>query len=838
MNQRAKRAASSRGLPRYDEWRLPDPVDPALAESLAGRLPVHSSVLPVVVKRCAGDPEKARHLLFPAEIEMPDPRVLPGVEAAVRRLIQAITRDERIVVYSDYDADGVTGAAIMKEALDFAGAKRVAVYFPSRFQEGYGFHASSVEQIVSEGPCLFVTTDCGITGVEGCRQAALLGSHVIVTDHHLPGQRLPDALSIIDPHLPEWAGLGLWDLTGAGVAYLLACALFIKAGVEKAVPHDWAHDLLTLSIAGDGYPVVGINRYWVTSGLSSLVRTRRPGIAALLQVAGIWGEGAQKRTISFERDVTFGLVPRLNAAGRLEDARSAFRVLVEKDPEEAMCLAIHLDKLNRERRAMEEAILGSCASELERDEGNSFAVCLSGSDWHEGVIGIVASKLKEDVGLPVVLAAGTGDVLRGSVRGIPGFNVVEALTKCGEFLVAFGGHEGAGGFSVRREALGEFFSRFKEVSAELLSSSVLSVPLDVDGVLDVREASEETLKALMALEPFGQGNEIPIMACLDCSIEDIAVMGKSGDHLKLRLSKDGASREFIWFGMGSLARTVALMGRVDVAFVPYRNVYLGEERFSALVRDMRPSWAESGKGYDELVRDVEAAASSGRSSIVYTWSHHAARSIWTAFRKAGLKAALHLEGYSPVESHEANLALSTPGGVAVSTAPWELQMSAWAGGIEVFVAHEPFAVGSAKKLRDFCASCGASWAGRPELAESSMSWLSWTYPEKESVQLVWKSLKECSSNDSVPYVCLDDVRREVMDGLGYGSRLPGAFEGGRLLIEKVLSILEEMGSVEHDCSRRVPSLRLRAGGKFHLASSPTYVEGKRVWQGTLKALTQ
>ena len=835
MSPASDRSTKCRRLPSYMEWRLPDPVDPALSARYVRELRASPLLVPVLLKRSEGDIEKARLLLSPPSSTLFVPSDLPGMRAAVRRLVKAIDRGEPIVVYSDFDADGVTGAAVIKEALDFAGAKDVSVYFPCRFEEGYGFHASCVRELSSRRPCLFITTDCGITGFEGCRQAALLSSDVIITDHHLPGDRLPEACAILDPHLPEWTPFRLQDLTGAGVSYLLALALFREANIEKDVPERWAHDLLTLSIAGDGHPVVGLNRHWVISGLASLRDTERPGIAALLEIAGIHRPGTEIRPLSFDWDVTFGLVPRLNAAGRLEDARTAYRVLVEKDPEKARHLAFHLDRLNRNRRGMEEAIMSDCLGELSPEGDVGYAICIARPKWHEGVIGIAASKLREIFGRPAVLAAGDGELLKGSVRGVPGFNVVEALSRCAEFLVGFGGHEGAGGFTVRSESLEGFFKRFKAVSAELLSSVALTVPLDLDGVFELEETSEETLKGLLSLEPFGQGNAIPLIACLGCAVREIGVMGKAGEHLRLSLSRGGATKDYIWFGMGPEARSIALMGRVDVAFSPYRSMYLGKERFSALVRDMRPSWEASGSGYEALLGDIKSASGDGERSLVYTWSPHAALSLWIALRKAGLRAALHLEGQSMVQAHEAGLALSVPGSVVVSTAPWELPGLTHGEKARVFVAHRPVSESGQKMLSAFCKDRRFPCFSRPELRESSTSWLLWTYPDKESVELVWKSLEERSDRGSVPCTCFDEIRREVMDRAGFSPHLPGEFEGGRLLLEKSLAILEEMGSIEYAYARRVPVLRLSTGGRFSLAHSPTYVESKTVRQGALKA---
>jgi single-stranded-DNA-specific exonuclease len=803
----------------------------------------------VLLRRSEGDVERARRLYCMADSSLSVPTDLPGLKEAARRIGEAIVRGEPIVVYSDFDADGVTSAALVEEALAFAGAPSVTVYFPSRFKEGYGFHASSVRELASQGPCLFITTDCGITAVEGCREATLLSSDVIVTDHHLPGGSLPAAHSILDPHTPEWAPFGLGDLTGAGVAYLLALALIREAGVEARVPERWAHDLLTLSIAGDGHPVVGLNRQWVISGLHSLRDTQRPGIAALQEVAGIiQGPGGERRPLSFDRDVTFGLVPRLNAAGRLEDARLAYRLLVERDPHEARPLALRLDQLNRERRGMEDVIMTDCLGDLGRDGETGYAFCMSRPGWHEGVIGIAASRLREAFGCPAVLAAGDGEYLRGSVRGVPGFNVVEALSRCAELLAGFGGHSGAGGFTVHRESVEALFQKFRAVSADLLKATALAIPLELDAQLALEEASEGTLRGLFGLEPFGQGNDVPLIACLDCAIEEVSVMGKDKEHLRLKLSQDGVVREFLWFRRGKEAFPIALLGRVDVAFTPYRSVYLGEERFSSLIKDIRPSWQQSGRGYEGLVGDIAAASGQGERMLVYTWSAHAAESLWTALRKAGVGASLHVKGQSEVQSHDSRLTLSGPGGVVVSTAPWELGGKWELGGrwepgrspgclegVRLFLAHAPLWESEEKKLSAFLEDTGFPITVRPELRENSLCWLSWTHPEKDSVGLVWKILKKRSEGNFLPYACLDDVRREVMCEAGFPPELPGWCEGGRLLLERALAVLLELGNLEHADTRRLPGVMLRAGGTFHLAGSPTYVEGKTVREGTLRA---
>lgn len=823
MSQARRPSKKSRSLPLFREWRIPEPPDSCLIDRVRNEASVLPEVAALLLQRSGGDIERARQMREHGEVAIPDVLSLPGVKEAALRILEAISSGQRIVAYSDFDADGVTSAAVIKEALGFAGAADVQVYFPSRFTEGYGFHARSVREIASPGKCLIITSDCGITAVEGCAEAEKLGCDVIITDHHLPGETLPQAHSILNPHLPSWGEAGLQGLTGAGVAYLLAQALFEVAGVRAKVPLRWGHDLLVLSIAGDGQPLTGLNRRFVVSGLRVLSEARRPGISALLEAAGIGRPDPLQpgccTSLSFDRDVTFGLVPRLNAAGRLEDARLAYDILVETDPARVRSLALRLDELNRKRKGIEDAIMAQCVGDLEASSGDSYAVCAARSEWHEGVIGIAASKLREAYARPAALAGGDGELLKGSVRGIPGFNVVKALSRCARFLAGYGGHEAAGGFSVRRESVEEFFREFNSVSAELLANTSMCPTLDLDAEFALEQLSEETLRAFYDLEPFGQGNPCPQAASLDCEVTEVGLMGKDRGHLEVTLSKNGVSRRFIWFGMGEAARKIALTGRVDVAFAPYRSVYLGREQVTPLIRDIRPSWQRSGAGYEDLL----SAASSipGGPLIIYTWSLDAAESIRIAARKSGRPAAVHLEGYNRVQAHEARLTLEGDG-VVISTAPWELMLPGERAG-RAFLAHLPLRASAAELLTDFLGGSMLPYEVWSRWEADSLDWLSRTYPEKDSLASVWKLLKKLSSGDRTR--CCELAAEWV------GSR-EGSFEGNLLILEKSLEILEELGMVEYGETRRVPEFRLgRCGERILLSNSPSYVEGKSVREG-------
>ncbi|MGE5579567.1 MAG: single-stranded-DNA-specific exonuclease RecJ [Bacillota bacterium] len=812
------------------DWRLPSPLDPALVDRFARDAGVIPEVASILLRRSGFNPQGALSLLQgTSEPDAPvrDPLLLPGMLSAVERLQKARELGEHVVVYSDFDCDGVTSAALLTEALELAGFEDFEVYFPSRSLEGYGFHKDSALELARKGASLFVTSDCGISGHAACEALLAMGKGVIVTDHHLPQDQLPRAVAVIDPHLPEWEDLGLKGLSGAGVAYLLSMALHAALGVEA--PSDWAHDLLTLSVAGDGQPVTGPNRLWIRSGLRLMNEKPRPGIGALMKVAGL---GADKGTglpsrIGFDRDVTFGLVPRINAAGRLSDPRMAFELLTTRDPGRAADLASELDALNRQRKEIEDRILEECWEDLP-DSG--YAMCAHRPGWHEGVIGIACSRVREATGRPVALVGGEGDTLKGSVRGVDGFNVVAALRRCAEILAAYGGHEAAGGFSVRKDRVDEFFRAFCAVSGEMLEESVCEPTVSVDEVFPVRRVTDEALRSLFGIEPFGDGNPMPQIACMDCEVVHIGLMGSSLDHLQLALGKDGTTQRFLWFGQGRNARRIALLGSVDVLFTPYRSVYRGSEQFSPLVREIRASWAENGLMYERLAR----ATPEGSPVILYTWSEHAGRSLVTALRKLGRAARLHLKGQAGPGALEARACLRG-GGVVVSTAPWDLgvrlqdlelkgQALGIKGQVSVMMVHRPLCPEDAQALAGFVGD--ASPVEARLWRDDAENWLSWTYPDKDRLRCLWKFLTRNYPGGRVP-IC--DVGRrwaEALEAAGYPQENRLA-DGGRLFLDAAFTVFEQVGLASYDNGRRLPEFVLRlSGDRVDLESSLAFRLGE------------
>lgn len=786
----------------------------------------------VLLWRNRGDFLRAKEMVAYAEPPAFDPISLPRMKIAVDRVLKASRLSEQVAVYSDFDADGVTSAVILKEALEALGLAPV-VYIPSRMREGYGFHKDRVSWLAEQGVSLIITADCGITAYSACDMALESGVDVIVTDHHLPGDEPLSALAVIDPHLSSWTteDRDYRDLSGAGVAYLLAMAFLREAscrGIEgtKPVPPNWAHDLLTLSIAGDGQPLSGLNREWVRSGLLSMAKSERTGLKALGIVAGINRHGGDLRPLCFDRDVTFGLVPRINAAGRMAEAGLALELLCADDDETAMRIAKRLDELNSDRRSKEEVILNECMNDaLEED----YAVCAHGRAWHEGVIGIVCSKLREAYYRPVALMAGDGEFAKGSARGIPGFHVYNALERCKDLLQNYGGHEGAAGFSISQDNIDRFGHRFKAVCEEMLSESTVEKALELDGTLGFSRVSDSALRSMLALEPFGHDTPPPRLASFDCEIEQVRYMGKASAHLELRLSKDGEAKRFIWFRGGNAAKTIALMGDCDVAFVPYRSMYLGREELLPLMRDIRPAWNTAGLQYESLAGSIPE----DHRVILYTWSQDAAMSLCVALEKAGRHAVFHGPESRGALSHDARLALRRPGGVVVSTSPWTLLNTAGEEQVDdavILVVHSPLSQCDFVSLADLSDSREAYlW---PKWQDDGRLWLTWTYPEKEHMEKLWNYTKRLVHGTRLSAVDMGKEWQGYLEALDIPEDVGLYRDGARTLMNSLIRIVEEIGLAQWQEGAKVPELKIQQSRtKRALSESKRYVEGVSVREG-------
>jgi single-stranded-DNA-specific exonuclease len=582
------------------------------ASSLAKELGLSEITASVLVRRGYGDPDEARAFLA-GEQPLHDPFLLGDMKRAVELIRAAVSSGKRICVHGDYDVDGICATVLAVLVLREVGAE-VEWHLPSRFDEGYGVSGETLERLAEEGCGLVLTVDCGITAVEEVSRARELGLDVIVTDHHRPAERLPDC-PVVATRPSDYP---FPDLCGTGVVYKLGQAL-LGSDSDALRRHL---DLVALATIADVVPLVGENRSLAIAGLRALARTQKPGLQALMKVAHV------DPAVVDAGHVGFRLAPRINAAGRLGHPRAALELLLTQDPDEARRLAARLEELNRDRQAVEDKILRAAIAQVE--EWPEAKRCRSayvvwGEDWHEGVIGIVASRLVERYHRPVVLIAGTDGLWKGSGRSIPSFDLHAALGACSQFLERFGGHRAAAGLSIVPEWVEPFAEAFAAQAEGLLGSDDLVPTTVVDGVLP--RGTKLTLDLcgeLRRLAPFGLGNPDVTLLAPGCELGDLATVG-DGKHLRFRVQRDGHDAGgAIAFGQGTQLDRFRRVGRYDVAFrlqenhwngtvapqLVVRRVFDADDRFEELYAWLRTQWQAKPRDsqaqaiFDEL--EVEA----------------------------------------------------------------------------------------------------------------------------------------------------------------------------------------------------------------------------------------
>ncbi len=556
-------------------------ADAAGVARLASALGLHPLAARVLAGRGLAEPADAEAFLAAPLADLPDPLAMRGMEAAVARIARAVEDGERIALYGDYDVDGVTSTALLAGFLRACGADPVT-YVPHRLVEGYGLNVAAVERLAAEGARLLVTLDCGITGAPEVRAAAALGVDTVVVDHHTVPVELPAAVAILNPHQPGCA-YPTKDLAAVGVTFALATALRKalrgrgRFGPERPEPNlKDALDLVALGTVADVVPLVGANRILVRWGLEVLGRSRRPGIRALKRVAGI----AEGTDVSAGQ-VGFRLAPRINAAGRLDDAGRGVRLLLEEDAERADALARELDRENQARQEIERTILDEAlhdAAEHVREGARGLVLARDG--WHAGVVGIVASRIVERFHRPAVLVALAEGEGKGSGRSIEGFHLHEALEACAAHLARFGGHRHAAGVTIERGRLGAFRAAFEAHAAARLRDEDLVPRCRIEGWVEEREVDERAALDLARLAPYGAGHPEPVFA-LRGRTARARTVGAGGAHLKLALGRLDA----IGFGMGE--RLPLCEGPIEAAFTVGLDEWDGRRRVQLRLRDVR-----------------------------------------------------------------------------------------------------------------------------------------------------------------------------------------------------------------------------------------------------------
>lgn len=558
-------------------WRE-RPADPAVLETLSqsGLAPLQARL---IANRGISDPDAARNYLSPTLGSLHDPLLLSGVAESVDRLCLALDRGERVCVHGDYDVDGVTSTALLLSFFRTVGLDCFH-YIPKRLSEGYGLSEQGVRAAQRAGAAILVTVDCGITSVAEARLCREIGLDLIVTDHHSPPDVLPEALSIINPLLPG-CRFPFKSLAGVGVAFHLVIALRARLRAEGRFPgrepdlKDYL-DLVALGTVADVVPLLGVNRVLVSYGLKQLTNSGRVGIEALKEVAGVSGEvgcGA----------VGFRLAPRINAAGRLEDAALGLELLLTDDPAKAREIARALDDSNAERQAIERATLEEARSMLEEGACRGRKSIVLGSElWHPGVIGIVASRIAELFHRPVILFAFEDGTGRGSGRSISRFHLLDAIKSCAGHLLRYGGHSHAAGLSIAQDELEHFALKFDEAACGALDEDALTPSIAYDTEIAAAQLTESLVTELERMRPFGMGNPEPLFLLKGATVCCSRVL--KGGHLKLQVSCGGRSFDAIGFG---LAEKEVTEGRVDLLLTPGINVWNGRSSLQLTIKDLR-----------------------------------------------------------------------------------------------------------------------------------------------------------------------------------------------------------------------------------------------------------
>ena len=555
-------------------WRLTPPPPPDVQDSLVEYRPFEQEIL--FNRGIRTTKEVNAYFTFETSREH-DPFLMLGMDQAVERLQAAVLSGEKIIIYGDYDADGVTATALLVDVLSKLGAS-VGHYIPNRFKEGYGLNHIALTKIREQGGELVITVDCGVRAIDEIEHAVNLDLDVIVTDHHQPGSSLPPAIAVINP-TQRGDSYPFKELAGVGVAYKLAQALLHRFGEPE--PSE-SLDLVAIGTVADVVPLYGENRQLVRMGLDHLNCTQRPGLQAIIETAGYEYGHLNTTTIGF------GIGPRLNAAGRLDSAESAFNLLMAIEEMEAKHLANQLELVNRERQRITREMVEQARTQAVGKGPTPLLIIAIDPDFNQGVIGLTASRLVEEFYRPSIVASYDEKIIRCSARSIPEFHITKALDECEELLERYGGHSAAAGFSVRNERFDEFKQRIGRVATERLANIELRPTLMVDAVVRFSDLDWPLLDFIERMEPCGHGNPLPVLAAQDVEVVEKRQVGAEGRHLKLRMRDDQKNPfDAIAFRHGHLYQD--LPQRVDVAFRLERNDYRGISSRQLNVLDLRPA---------------------------------------------------------------------------------------------------------------------------------------------------------------------------------------------------------------------------------------------------------
>jgi single-stranded-DNA-specific exonuclease len=570
-------------------WLIPN-IDTQTARELAAELGVQPVTAKVLLSRGLSDPGAARRFLTPDLRDLHDPLLLTGMREAVARIQTAIQAKQKILIYGDYDVDGTVSVVILKKAIEMAGGE-ASFHVPHRLKEGYGMRSDVIERAAAMGIALIISVDTGIRASQVVRDARERGIDVIITDHHLPDAELPPALAVLNPNRRDCPYPDK-NLCGAGVAFKLVHALLATLAwpAEKLARVLKSFlKLVAIATVADVVPLVGENRVIVKHGLDGLNQSKNPGLRAILELSGLMNGRSPSA-----RQVAFQIAPRINAAGRMDDAQNVIRMFLTEDPEHARGLASQLHSLNQERRDTEAEIvrlvLEECAGVPVTNDQT--VLVFSGLNWHRGVVGIVASRLVERFCRPVFVLSEEDGEAQGSGRSIAPFHLLDALESMPDLFTRFGGHRQAAGVSLASESVPEFRRRLNIYAGTRLTPADFQPQLAIDATVTLRELTTgPAIEELLAMAPFGFGNPAPMLAILGAEVAGTPVVMKE-KHLRVHLRQNGRSLFPKAWNFAGRAEDFALSVPIDAAFSVEEDTYGADRGFAnwaAVLRDVRPA---------------------------------------------------------------------------------------------------------------------------------------------------------------------------------------------------------------------------------------------------------
>lgn len=570
-------------------WILnPDP-DPELTRALSGRLNnLSTSLTRALIARGIASYDDAFLYFRPALDHLHDPFLMQDMEPAVSRIIEAVERNEQVMVYGDYDVDGTTATALMTLFLRSLGVN-TSYWIPDRIEDGYGLCNAGFDEAVSRGAALVIALDCGVTAVEEAAYARARGIDLIICDHHKPADALPDAVAVLDPKRADCA-YPFKELSGCGIGFKVIQAVHERLGRPADQALEYL-DLVAVSTASDIVPLEGENRVLMTEGLKKLREGPRLGIRVLARTAG------QDLSQCNVGQIVFSIGPRINAAGRLGDAQRAVALLVAEEEQKACELAAVLEEANKRRRELDKEIQIAASLKAERQLGGALhhGIVVHDADWHPGVVGIVASRLVERFYRPAIVLTTVKGVVKGSARSIHGLSVYEAIKACSDLLTTFGGHDFAAGLAMPAENVADFRRRFNEAVGRMVTAELLKPVIEVDAPLDINDVDDRFWAVLKQFAPFGPANRKPVFLAQDLELaKPPTLMGRDGTHLKFWVRQNSGgfnTLEVVGFGMHEHLKTLQESQSrgipFELLFSVEENTWRGRSNLQLKARDLR-----------------------------------------------------------------------------------------------------------------------------------------------------------------------------------------------------------------------------------------------------------